>query len=124
MLRHADRLHPRLALLCRQGLEISGEEYERAQTLARACRERLPEAFAAFDVLLAPAAPGEAPADLESTGDPVMNSVWTLLYTPCVSVNASRGPHGLPVGLQVVGKIGDDARTLAAAHWIERRLAQ
>ena len=122
MLRHADKLHPRLAQLCRQGLEIGGAEYERAQSLARQCRDRLPEAFGAFDVLLVPAAPGEAPAGLESTGDPIMNSVWTLLHTPCVSLTASRGPNGLPVGLQAVGRIGEDARTLAVADWIERRL--
>ena len=51
-----------------------------------------------------------------------MNSVWTLLHTPCVSLTASRGPNGLPVGLQAVGRIGEDARTLAVADWIERRL--
>jgi Asp-tRNA(Asn)/Glu-tRNA(Gln) amidotransferase A subunit family amidase len=32
-------------------------------------------------------------------------------------------PAGLPLGLQVIGRIGDDARTLAAARWIEKALS-
>lgn len=122
--RHPEQLHPRLAESMRQGMTVSGEAYERAQLVARDCRSRLPEVFADCDVLLAPAAPGEAPPGLGSTGDPIMNAVWTLLYTPCVSVTAMKGPRGLPVGLQVVGRAGDDRRTLAAADWIERRLRQ
>ena len=34
------------------------------------------------------------------------------------------GPNRLPLGVQVVGRIGDDARTLACAHWIEQRLRE
>jgi Asp-tRNA(Asn)/Glu-tRNA(Gln) amidotransferase A subunit family amidase len=51
-----------------------------------------------------------------------MNRMWTLLHLPCVGVPAGRGPCGLPVGLQVVGRAGDDARVLAAAAWIEAQL--
>ena len=51
-----------------------------------------------------------------------MNVVWTLLHAPCVSVPMGRGPNGLPLGLQVIGRIGEDARTLACARWIEARL--
>jgi Asp-tRNA(Asn)/Glu-tRNA(Gln) amidotransferase A subunit family amidase len=124
MLRHPEKLHPKLAEICQRGLAVSGPEYVAAQSLAKECRARLDEAFGQFDVLLAPASPGEAPEGLGSTGDPIMNAVWTLLYTPCVCVPAGKGPKGLPVGLQVVGRIDDDARTLAASQWIERVLAR
>ena len=66
---------------------------------------------------------GEAPLGLSSTGDVAMNVVWTLLHTPCVAVPAGRSDSGMPLGLQVIGRIGDDARTLAAARWIAERLA-
>jgi amidase len=36
---------------------------------------------------------------------------------------AGRGPRGLPLGVQVVGKFRHDARVVAAARWIEARLA-
>jgi Asp-tRNA(Asn)/Glu-tRNA(Gln) amidotransferase A subunit family amidase len=51
-----------------------------------------------------------------------MNVVWTLLHVPCVSVPVMKSPAGLPLGLQVIGRIGDDARTLACAQWIEGAL--
>ena len=66
----------------------------------------------------------EAPAGLASTGDPVFNRAWSLLHTPSVQVPITTGPRNLPLGLQVVGRIGDDARTLAVAHWIETRLRE
>jgi len=37
---------------------------------------------------------------------------------------ALRGPLGLPLGVQVVGRIGDDARTLACAHWVQLGVAR
>ncbi len=118
VLRHGDKMDPRLAEQCRKGLAVAGSDYAAARTLARECRAQLADAFGDCDVLLAAAAPGEAPEGIAYTGDPIMNGVWTLLYTPCVSVNAGKGPKGLPVGLQVVGRIADDARTLSAADWI------
>jgi Asp-tRNA(Asn)/Glu-tRNA(Gln) amidotransferase A subunit family amidase len=51
-----------------------------------------------------------------------MNQVWTFLHTPCITVPAGKGPNGLPVGVQIVGRIGDDARALAAAQWVQALL--
>ncbi|MFM9970003.1 MAG: amidase [Burkholderiales bacterium] len=121
-LRHGDKMDPRLAEQCRRGLAVSGSDYAAAQALASECRARLADVFGDCDVWLAAAAPGEAPEGLAYTGDPIMNGVWTLLYTPCVTLTAGKGPKGLPVGLQVVGRIADDARMLAVADWIEARL--
>ena len=67
---------------------------------------------------------GEAPKGIDNTGDPIMNGVWSFLHTPCVSVNGGFGPNGLPLGMQVVGRLDDDARTLACAHWVHRRLGR
>lgn len=74
------------------------------------------------DILLTPAAPGEAPRGLGATGDPVFNKVWTLLHVPALSVPAGTGPNGLPVGVQVIGRLGADAQTLAAAATLEDAL--
>lgn len=123
-LRNGAKMDPRLVEQCMRGFAVKAEDYVAAQQLAAECRAQLDAAFGDCDVLLTPAATGEAPEGLHSTGDTVMNGVWTLLYTPCVTVTAGEGPKGLPVGLQVVGRIGDDARTLAAAQWIGERLAK
>jgi len=120
---HAVRLSTRLRELLAASEQVSSERYDRARVLARACRTAVSGAMDECHVLLAPSATGEAPEGLDSTGDPVMNRVWTLLHVPAVTVPVARGPSGLPVGLQVIGRFADDARTLAAAKWIHQRMS-
>ena len=47
---------------------------------------------------------------------------WTLLGTPCVSVPGLRGERGGPIGVQVIGRRGEDAATLALAAFVEAML--
>jgi Asp-tRNA(Asn)/Glu-tRNA(Gln) amidotransferase A subunit family amidase len=77
---------------------------------------------AGLDALLTPAAPGEAPAGLGWTGDPAFNALWTGLWGPNVTVPAGTGPKGLPLGVQLVGRIGEDRAVLAWARWIQAAL--
>jgi Asp-tRNA(Asn)/Glu-tRNA(Gln) amidotransferase A subunit family amidase len=85
-------------------------------------RAALPAAIDGFDAVLCPAAPGEAPEGLGWTGDPAFNSLWTLLHGPCVTVPAGTGPKGLPLGVQLAGRIGDDAAVLGWAAWVRAAL--
>jgi Asp-tRNA(Asn)/Glu-tRNA(Gln) amidotransferase A subunit family amidase len=107
---------------CTEGFTVDPENYQRAIALGRECRQMIPDALGDCDVLLAPAATGEAPKGLDWTGDPVFSQVWTFLHVPCVAVPAATGPNGLPLGVQVIGRLDEDARTLHAAHWIHRAL--
>jgi len=88
-----------------------------------AFRAHLDDLFGDFDLLLTPSAAGEAPEGLGSTGDPSFNSIWTLGWTPCVTMPAGTGPHRLPLGVQLVGKRFADEALLDNAAWIETRLA-
>jgi amidase len=74
--------------------------------------------FQQCDVLITPSTIGEAPADLVSISSSVFNRTWTLMHVPCLTIPAYRGPNGMPVGIQVVGPIGDDVRTMTAAQSI------
>ena len=69
--------------------------------------------------ILTPPAPGEAPRGLQTTGDPVFNSLWTLCGVPCVTIPTGLGPHGLPLGLQLVARQGESNYLLAVAAWCE-----
>ena len=91
--------------------------------LAQSCRHAAANLFNAHDVLLAPSAPGEAPAGLERTGDPVFNRVWTLLHLPAVNLPGFTGPGGLPIGVQAIGGFGTDGDLLRRAKWISATLA-
>ncbi len=121
---HRAQISARLRERLDHGEHVTSTEYEEARRAGRACRDLVGETFGAFDVLLTPAAPGEAPKGLQSTGNAVFNRGWTLLGLPCITLPGFRGPQGLPVGIQLVGAARDDAKLLAAAAWIERNLPQ
>jgi Asp-tRNA(Asn)/Glu-tRNA(Gln) amidotransferase A subunit family amidase len=53
------------------------------------------------------------------TGDPAFNLLWTMLLGPNVTVPAGVGPKGLPMGVQLVGRVGKDRETLAWARWMQ-----
>ena len=78
----------------------------------------LDQLFESYDAIITPAAPAEAPAGLGSTGNPAFNGLWTLCGVPAVSLPLLQGPKGLPVGVQLVGRRGDDARLLRTARWL------
>ncbi len=120
--RFPDQMDPALRQRCADGFALEPKEYLRAQQHGADCRAHFAQALGDYDVLLAPAATGEAPKGLSSTGDVALNVVWTLLHVPSVCVPAAKSPNGMPLGLQVIGRIGDDARTLACADWIAARL--
>ena len=121
-LQHSAELSPPLAQLLDAGLAVGAPEYDAAIAETAAARARLDGFFGACDALLTPAAPGEAPRGLGHTGNPVFNRMWTLLGVPCVTLPAVWGESGLPTGIQLVGRIGDDARLMAAALFAERAL--
>ena len=76
------------------------------------------------DAIVTPAAPGEAPLGLQATGSPAFCSLWTLTGLPALSLPILQGPHGLPLGCQLVTGTGDDARLLRLARWLENALAE
>ncbi|HZS81501.1 MAG TPA: amidase [Stellaceae bacterium] len=122
-LTHWDQISAILRERLASGAAISGAEYDEAWRIVERARLALPRLLGEADALLVPAAPGEAPRGLASTGDAVFNRCWTMLHAPCVTIPAGRGPNGLPLGAQLVGRVGDDARLLRAAAFLERALA-
>jgi Asp-tRNA(Asn)/Glu-tRNA(Gln) amidotransferase A subunit family amidase len=102
------------------GSSLGGAAYAVLQARAEQARQALAAVFDRFDVLLAPSAPGEAPAGLASTGDPIFSRMWTLLGNPCVNVPVGTGQAGLPVGVTVIGPRWRDDVALSAAARLEQ----
>jgi Asp-tRNA(Asn)/Glu-tRNA(Gln) amidotransferase A subunit family amidase len=98
--------------------------YDEARGIANRARRSLMKVFDDVDVLLTFSAPGAAPEGLASTGDARFNRLWTLMGVPCVNIPAHVAEGGLPVGVQVIARFGDDAGALAAARFIEAALAR
>jgi Asp-tRNA(Asn)/Glu-tRNA(Gln) amidotransferase A subunit family amidase len=103
---------------------ITPAEYDNARAVADHARAALADVFGDVDVLLTFSAPGAAPKGLASTGDPRFNRLWTLMGVPCVNIPAYVADRGLPVGVQVIARFGDDAGALAAARFVERALGR
>jgi Asp-tRNA(Asn)/Glu-tRNA(Gln) amidotransferase A subunit family amidase len=105
----------------RSGLTVGASEYIRCRARVEEQRARLDEIFRDYDALVTLAAPGEAPLGLGSTGNAVFSAIWTLMGVPCISLPLLEGEHGLPVGVQVIGARGTDAKLLAIAERIMKR---
>jgi Asp-tRNA(Asn)/Glu-tRNA(Gln) amidotransferase A subunit family amidase len=92
--------------------------------MRRVLREALDPIFARFDAVVTPAAPGEAPEGLGSTGDPIFCTLWTFCGVPAITLPLMTGPKGLPIGVQLVGAYGNEARLLRTARWLVAALSE
>jgi Asp-tRNA(Asn)/Glu-tRNA(Gln) amidotransferase A subunit family amidase len=120
---HRELISAKLRRCIELGMEMPYQDYLAAITLGESCRARLAGVFAGLDILLAPCVKGEAPAGLDSTGDPSFQAIWTILHVPTMSLPSHRGPNGLPVGIQLIGRRHDDQRLFACARWVWEKLA-
>jgi Asp-tRNA(Asn)/Glu-tRNA(Gln) amidotransferase A subunit family amidase len=120
---HCGALSERLRNLFDEGMAITAPVHAEHLTQVLTARQHADTWFESFDVLLAPSTLGEAPAGIEATGDPLFSRGWSVLGLPCVHLPFAQGRRGLPVGLQLVGRWGDDHRLLAAAHACMAQLA-
>ena len=119
---HPQALSPVLRDYLMAASSISAPAYEAAQQTAHAARTACIDWFGAFDVLMTPSAPDEAPLGYASTGASTFNRAWTLLGLPCVNVAGVVGVTGNPMGLQIIGGPRADRQCLAAADFVERAL--
>ncbi|MEV2231712.1 amidase [Streptomyces phaeochromogenes] len=116
---HPESLSTPLRELLDSGRRTSEGEYRAAQDTARTARARVLDLLTRVDVILAPAAPGPAPRGLDATGTPVLSRPWQLLGLPVVTVPGHRDPHGMPLGLQLIGHPDRVARLLGIARYTE-----
>jgi len=101
-----------------RGQQVSASDYENTLAKMQDYDAFLEEIFDEYDAILTPATPGPAPAGLDATGSPVMNTIWTFCGTPAINVPLLQSPEGLPIGVQVVGAKDDDARLFRSTRWL------
>jgi len=118
---HPEKLSPALAAFIAEGRRNEAG-YEEARTIAKEARHKLALAMKDVDALVMPAATGEAPQGLDSTGDATFSLFWSLLGPPCATIPAADGENGLPIGVQFVGKFNQDEALLALVEWAAARL--
>ena len=74
-----------------------------------------------YDAIICLSAPGPAPHGFETTGSAVFNGLWTYLGVPCISLPLLT-VEGLPQGIQLVGKRGEEGKLFRSALKLEQAL--
>ena len=121
--RGKDEVSDVLKRLCEEGQNVTAVEYNTSVDQRAALNNVIKEICSEYDVIITPATTGEAPLNLNATGNPVFCSLWTYLGVPTVTVPLMEGVSGMPLGVQVVGSFGDDARLLRSARWLAEKVA-
>lgn len=112
------KLHPCLRQQIERGRDVKAVDYIDALKKREIMNSALNEIFDEYDAIVTPAAIGEAPKGLETTGDPVFCATWSFCGVPAISLPLMQGDNNLPLGVQLVGRRGDDARLLRTANWL------
>lgn len=120
--RGAKKISKKLREMIEQGQRVLATQYNQAVDRIQEYNTVLNEYFVDYDALLTPSTRGEAP-DVSSTGDPAFCTIWTLCGTPALNLPVLQGPADMPLGAQLVGATGDDARLFRTARWLVERLA-
>lgn len=128
-----ERLHDyghdnRIGLLT--GSLLPAQAYEKALRLRHLIRQQILEALNTYDILALPTAAKTA-QPIED--DPVITSkasasrvpyiftrFFNLASVPAISVPCGFSTEGLPIGLQLGGRVGDEATVLRVAHAYEQ----
>jgi Asp-tRNA(Asn)/Glu-tRNA(Gln) amidotransferase A subunit family amidase len=118
------KMSQKLRGMIADGQKVAAVDYNRSVDWIEVLNQGLAELFERYDAILTPAAGGEAPQGLESTGSPAFCTLWTYLGLPAVSLPLLEGEGGLPIGVQLVGARGDDARLLRSARALMDRVTQ
>ena len=117
-LHHREQLSQPLRARIEKSITIAGTDYLIAKDRMFHVMNAFDEFFASYDAILCPAALGTAPLGLASTGNPIMQTVWSFAGLPSVNLPLLNLSNGLPLGVQAVGAHQNDARLLRSSRWL------
>jgi Asp-tRNA(Asn)/Glu-tRNA(Gln) amidotransferase A subunit family amidase len=120
--RGRDLMSDKLKAAMDQGKSVLARDYIAALDWRELLNAGMDAVFARCDAILCPAALGPAPEGLDDTGSAVFNGIWTLTGMPAVTLPVFTAENGMPMGIQLVGRRGDDARLLRTARWLATHL--
>lgn len=125
---------PNVRLRLEMGRYVLAEDYVRALEGRRVLAREVDRALDGMDALLLPAlsipAPviGDASVAVKGGREPVRNAMlrctqpFNLTSHPAISLPCGATPAGLPVGLQIVGRLGETPELLRVARSVEAAL--
>jgi amidase len=119
---HAAEYGKEMRAAVEMGLKQTAIAYLRANRARLRFRDEMMPLLAAHHALLAPTAPGPAPAGLASTGDGSLCAPWSYAGVPAISLPSGLAGSGLPHAIQLAAAAGQEAALLDIARWCEDTL--
>ena len=127
------QLRPLTRWLSERGHSVSGPEFGLAISQMRQVAARILSRLAPYDAVLTPtlAQPPLRVGEIRDDADPARDfenqkaftpftSTWNVTGMPAVSLPLHMTPDGLPVGVMLAGRPGEDHRLLALAAQVEQ----
>jgi Asp-tRNA(Asn)/Glu-tRNA(Gln) amidotransferase A subunit family amidase len=118
LLQCADNMSSAVMSMIGDAALIAPHDYMAGLARVDELRHSVNGVIAGYDVVLTPSADGEAPITHDSTGPTTFTIIWQILSLPSITLPACKGPNGMPVGLQLVGRRHRDVEMLAAAEQV------
>jgi len=118
---NAAQLGPQTRETIEDGIAIPATAYIAAKARQEDLKTALAPIFSRSDAIICPATLGPAPHGLGSTGDSIFNGLWTMAGTPAITLPLLETSEGMPMGVQLVGPFGSDAKLLSIAQWLWTR---
>ena len=127
---HADKYNPETLRRINAGADVGVHDYIARRQELELARRRIAEIFKNVDVVVTPTTPAPPPLVAELQADIsrlrerellMLRNTWpfNVLGLPAISVPCGETPDGLPVGLQIAGPAGAEARVLGFARAFE-----
>jgi Asp-tRNA(Asn)/Glu-tRNA(Gln) amidotransferase A subunit family amidase len=113
-----DKLSPTMVEMIEAGQQARAVDYSMAVEMREHLNTEISGLFDRYDAIITPATSGQAPLGLDATGSPAFCTLWTYLGLPAITIPLLSGANDMPIGVQLVGPRGDDARLLRTAHWL------
>jgi aspartyl-tRNA(Asn)/glutamyl-tRNA(Gln) amidotransferase subunit A len=115
---HAEDYHPNILAHVRVGALVQAVDYAKALRVMAGLRAEAHALFQDVDAVLLPTASSVSPLR-SSTGDASLQSPFSLLGLPAVTIPTGLSRGGLPFGSQLVGAPRRDGLLLAVAGWCQ-----
>lgn len=127
-----DDLTPYVRSVLERGSRVTGEEYSNSLRELERLNSRMADFFERYDLLVTPTTSVPAypvrqpPRTINGfevphyAGTTLLTILWNLTGQPAASLPCGLTDGGLPVGLQIIGRRGDDAVVLRASRALEQ----
>jgi Asp-tRNA(Asn)/Glu-tRNA(Gln) amidotransferase A subunit family amidase len=116
-------LSPQLQMLLDKGTDTPKADYDEALAAASSGLDAFQSLIGDADCVLAPATLDVAPLrSEETTGDPLLSRPWHLLGLPALTVPGHLSPDGLPLGIQLIGRPGEERRLIKLGVLVEKAI--